>query len=228
MVIHAVGCCSGTIQDTTQAQVKVWPYGTKDLRYVSTQSLLVTGGPFPWWNKPPPVSDMITAPDDGKIYSGLSGVLHLNYFPIGNLTVSLIAPNGATFPIPLPFNANAHNDVPFQTNVFDGVSVVGNWTMQVQAVASQYQGSLDGWEIDAKSVPATPPPPPPPPVIVDFPAISLDWTSTNAIGTPPCTASGAWSGPEPASGTMRFTEPFAGTYTLTCGSNQRSLTIGVQ
>jgi thermitase len=227
MVIHAAASSDSTIQDTTQAQVMVWPYGTKDLRYVSTQSAHL-GGVFPFFTAPPPVSTVITAPDDGKIYSGLSGVVHLTYFPTNSLTASLIAPNGTTFPIPLPFNANPHNDVPFQTHAFDGTPVVGNWIMKVQVPAGpngQFQGSLDGWEIDAKSVPATPPPPPPPPVTVDFPAISFDWASTNATG---CTASGAWSGTEPTTGTMRFAEPFAGTYTLTCGSNQRSLTIGVQ
>jgi hypothetical protein len=205
----------------------VWPYGTKDLRYVSTQSAHL-GGVFPYFTAPPPVSTVITAPDDGKIYSGLSGVAHLTFFPTNSLTVSLIAPNGATFTIPLPFNANAHNDVTFQTHVFDGVSVVGNWTMRAQVPAGpngQFQGSLDGWEIDAKSVPATPPPPPPPPVSVDFPAISFDWTSMNATA---CAASGAWAGAEPTTGTMRFTEPFTGTYTLTCGGSQRSLTVGVQ
>jgi hypothetical protein len=226
VVLRAAASSDGTIQDTTQTQIKVWPYGTKDLRYVSTESAVLTGGPFPWFNTPPPVETKITAPDDGKIYNGLSGLVHITFFPINQLSVSLISPSGATFPIPMPFNANGHTDVPFQTNMFDGTSDVGTWTMHVQVPASQFNGTLDGWEIDAKAVPTTPPPPPPPPVSVDFPAIMFDWAAMNA--TEPCTASGAWSGTEPPTGTMRFAEPFVGTYTLTCGSNQRSLTIGVQ
>jgi thermitase len=327
VVLHAAAAADGTIQDTTQTQIKVWPYGTKDLQYVSTETAHLTGGDFPWWTTPPPVETRITAFDGGKIYSGLSGVVHLSFFPIGQLSVSLISPSGATFPIPLPFNANGHNDVPFSTNMFDGTSDLGTWTMHVQVPASQFQGSLDGWEIDFKTIPTTPPPPPspvptainytppnpslldnaasgatiagfvvttnppstysgantllagsdalcaapasgngnltlsralaagdvgshacnlqatengvsfpqsltfmvtappPPPVTVDFPAISFDWLATNA---PSCAASGAWSGPEPTNGTMRFTEPFAGAYKLTCGPATRTLTIGVQ
>lgn len=225
VIIHAAASSDGTIQDTTQTQVMVWPFGTKDLKYVSTQSAHLTGGDFPYFTTPPPVSTVITAPDNVKIYSGLSGVVHITYWPIYELKVTLIAPDGTTFPIPLPFDANGHHDVPFQTSMFAGMSVMGDWAMQVQVPAGQFQGSLDGWEIDAKAVPTAPPPPPPPPVSVDFPAISFDWTSMNATS---CTASGAWSGSEPTAGTMRFAEPFTGSYTLTCGSNQRTLTIGVQ
>jgi hypothetical protein len=154
----------------------------------------------------------------------LFGVVHLTFYPINYLSsVSLIAPNGTTFPIPLPFNGNAHNDVPFQTNMFDNMPIAGNWTMQVQPAGSPYSGTLDGWEIDAKSIPTGPPPPPPPPPgTVDFPSMSFSWSSQNASG---CTASNGWTGTEPTTGTMTFKEPFDGTYTLTCGSGTRSLTI---
>ncbi len=101
-------------------------------------------------------------------------------------------------------------------------------------------GATETWAYRYGQGPPPPPPPPPPTMTLDFTANPssippqtasvLSWLATNATS---CTASGAWSGSKPTSGS-ESTGPLTAskTYTLTCtgpnGSVTRSVTVNVQ
>ncbi len=101
-------------------------------------------------------------------------------------------------------------------------------------------GATETWAYRYGQGPPPPPPPPPPTVTLDFTANPssippqtasvLSWLATNATS---CTASGAWSGSKPTSGS-ESTGPLTAsqTYTLTCtgpeGSVTKSATVNVE
>jgi subtilisin-like proprotein convertase family protein len=231
---------AGAVSNVSEHQVTIYPPGTATFNYsIATPTLWfgmcsnpapAPGCPFPPGAYKTKVSSSISVPDANYVVH-LSGSVNIS-FQGGGLSATLTSPKGTVFNIPLPSTLLTPNgaDYAFDTDVFDGEPTQGNWTVAITAgPGGLWWGHFSGWKMTMLAAPLVAPPPPPNAPSIDLPTLSFGWTSQNATG---CTASGAWSGSKSTSGNQTLSEPFTGTYTLTCmgagGTAQKSLTIGVQ
>jgi hypothetical protein len=130
---------SARVSDTERKMFILIP---EELPPSSTYSSTDTPIAIPDYNpaNPQGISSTISVLDDVTI-TGLTVNLNITHPQPGSLLVYLYGPDNGP-PVPL-FNVSGDNNVPD----FDGISSMGDWTLEVYDTVKKKTGTLNGWSI---------------------------------------------------------------------------------
>ncbi|MEZ4361050.1 MAG: S8 family serine peptidase [Kofleriaceae bacterium] len=139
--ITVTGTSDGTVV-TTEFALTVHPFGTTEVAYPSSD----TPRPIPD-NAPAGIDSIVNVPE-GISVLGLAAEVHIAHTWIGDLSVSLIGPNGQTVVLHNRTGGSADNiDQTYVVTDFDGQLAQGEWKLHVADHLIGFAGTLTSWTL---------------------------------------------------------------------------------
>ncbi len=142
----------GGIERTTPVSLLIYPAGTQRLALASTD----TPAPVPDEDLDGLLSSVVLN-TQGTV-AGLEVEVHLSHEYVGDLSVSLISPQGQEILLlPWSEDTDLHLDRTFVVPEFIGASAAGTWTLRVVDDIERRLGTLDGWTLRPAVTPPSAP-----------------------------------------------------------------------